>query len=114
MLWRIHRLALVRHSKGAGLSDEGLVRTDAWGQGPCSLSGPCVKLKAAACLDDQACTIDNCSPIDGCVHAASQCDDGNPCTTDNCNPVSGCQWTALADDTTARPGGGKCAMGYCP
>ncbi len=101
-------------SKGAGGYDEWLVRTDAWGQGPCSVSGPCVKLDAAACLDDQSCTADTCSPIDGCTHTASTCDDGNPCTTDACDAKSGCQWTPLADGTAACASGAKCAMGYCP
>ena len=101
-------------SKGAGNYNEWLVRTDAWGQGPCSQSGPCVKLAAAACLDDQACTADTCSPSDGCVHEKSTCDDGNPCTTDACNAKAGCQWTPLSDGTAACPNGGQCALGYCP
>ena len=101
-------------SKGAGFYDEWLVRTDAWGQGPCPVSGPCVKLSPAACLDDQACTIDTCAPIDGCQHAPRQCDDGNPCTTDDCDNKTGCQWKALPDGTAACSGGGKCAASYCP
>ena len=101
-------------SKGAGNYNEWLVRTDAWGQGPCSQSGPCVKLAAAACLDDQACTADTCSPIDGCVHEKSTCDDGNPCTTDACDATKGCQWTPLSDGTPACPNNGQCALGYCP
>ena len=99
-------------SKGAGNYDDWLVRTDAWGQGPCSQSGPCAKL--ATCADDLACTVDTCSPIDGCVHEKSTCDDGNPCTTDACNAKTGCQWTPLQDGEVACPNGGKCAMGYCP
>ncbi|MSQ82782.1 MAG: hypothetical protein EXR77_07680 [Myxococcales bacterium] len=101
-------------SKGAGDLDRWLVRTDAWGQGPCSQSGPCVKLPAATCLDDQACTADSCSPIDGCVHEKSSCDDSNPCTTDACDAKLGCQWTLLSDGATACPNSGKCALGYCP
>jgi hypothetical protein len=105
-------LAGLTDSKGAGSYDGWLVHTDAWGQAPCSSSGPCAKLDAKACLDDAKCTVDYCSALDGCVHGAPNCADNNACTTDACDPKVGCSWLVASDGTDC--GGGKtCTGGLC-
>ncbi len=71
-------------SKGAGGLDGWLVRTDAWGQLPCAISGACAKADFNACDDGDGCTLDVCLPLGGCKHDPVQCGGGKLCKAGAC------------------------------
>ncbi|MBM4345423.1 MAG: hypothetical protein FJ100_18785 [Deltaproteobacteria bacterium] len=71
-------------SKGAGGFDGWLIRTDAWGQLPCAVSGPCAKADFTSCDDSDGCTLDVCLPLGGCKHDPVVCGNGKECKAGVC------------------------------
>jgi len=66
-------------------SEDGwIIRTDAWGQLPCAVSGPCAKADFTSCDDGDGCTLDVCLPLGGCKHDPVQCGGGKVCKAGVC------------------------------
>jgi hypothetical protein len=69
-----------------------VVRTDAWGNSNCTLSGKCADMKESDCEDGNDCTIDMCSALNnGCYHslfpAGTACGSAGKCNNGVCvNP----------------------------
>jgi hypothetical protein len=75
-------------SKGSGLEDVWLVRTDIWGHSNCLEAGACAGTPVTLCDDLNPCTADYCAGALGCTHSnlpdGTACGPSHLCKTGQC------------------------------